>query len=45
MNNFCAMNKTTLLNGTARFKNVNDCSNANIYSYLETYGGQSANLC
>ncbi len=28
-------------NGTARFKNVNNCLNTNIYSYLETSGGQS----
>jgi hypothetical protein len=33
------------LNGTARFKkNVNNCMNTNIYSYLETSGGQSYNL-
>ena len=25
------------------FKNVNNCLNANIYSYLETSGGQSSN--
>jgi hypothetical protein len=25
-------------------KNVNNCLNANIYSYLETSGGQSSNL-
>jgi hypothetical protein len=25
-------------------KNVNKCLNANIYSYLETSGGQSANI-
>jgi len=25
-------------------KNVNNCLNTNIYSYLETYGGQSSNL-
>jgi hypothetical protein len=24
-------------------KNVNNCLNTNIYSYLETYGGQSSN--
>jgi hypothetical protein len=28
-----------LVNGTARFKNVNKCLNTNI-SYLETSGGQ-----
>ncbi len=26
------------------FKNVNNCVNTNIYSYLETSGGQSFNL-
>jgi hypothetical protein len=30
-------------NGTARFKNVNNALNTNIYSYLETSGGQSSN--
>ncbi len=25
-------------------KNVNNCLNANIYTYLETSGGQSSNL-
>ncbi len=25
-------------------KNVNNCLNTNIYSYLETFGGQSSNL-
>jgi hypothetical protein len=25
-------------------KNINNCSNTNIYSYLETSGGQSCNL-
>ena len=25
-------------------KNVNNCSNTNIYSYLETSGGESSNL-
>jgi hypothetical protein len=30
--------------GTAHFKNVNNCLNTNIYSYLETTGGQSSNL-
>jgi hypothetical protein len=28
----------------ARFKNVNNYLNTNIYSYLETSGGQSSNL-
>ncbi len=26
------------------FKNINNCSNTNIYSYLETSVGQSSNL-
>ncbi len=26
------------------FENVNNCLNTNIYSYLETSGGQSSNL-
>ncbi len=26
------------------FKNVNNCLNTNIHSYLETSGGQSSNL-
>ncbi len=28
----------------SRFKNVNNCLNTNIYSHLETFGGQSFNL-
>jgi hypothetical protein len=28
------------INGTARFKNVNNCLNTNIYPYLETSGGE-----
>jgi hypothetical protein len=32
------------LNGTECFKNVNNYMNTNIYSYLETCGGQSSNL-
>ncbi len=31
-------------NGAAHFKNVNSRLNTNIYSYLETSGGQSFNL-
>ncbi len=31
-------------NRTAHFKNANNCLNTNIYSYLETSGGQSFNL-
>jgi hypothetical protein len=30
-------------NGTARFKNVNNSLNTNLYSYLETSGGQISN--
>jgi hypothetical protein len=33
-----------IVNGAAHFKNVNNCLNTNIYSYLETAGGQSSNL-
>ncbi len=32
-----------VFNGTACLKNVNNCWNTNIYSYLETSGGQSSN--
>jgi hypothetical protein len=31
-------------NGTAHFKNENNYLNINIYSYLDTSGGQSSNL-
>jgi hypothetical protein len=31
-------------NGIAHFRNVNNCFNTNIYSYLETSGGQGSNL-
>jgi hypothetical protein len=31
-------------NGTAYFKNLNDCLNASIYTYLNTSGSQSSNL-
>jgi hypothetical protein len=34
----------TLLNGTARLNNANNCLNTNMSSYLETSGGQSSNL-
>jgi hypothetical protein len=30
------------MNGTAHLKNVNNCLNTNIYSYLETSDGQSS---
>ncbi len=36
--------KLTMKNGTARFKNVNNCLNTNIYSYLETSGSESFNF-
>jgi hypothetical protein len=39
-----AMYPCDIFNGTAHFKNVNNCLNTNIYSCLETYGGQSSNL-
>jgi hypothetical protein len=29
------------MNGTVRFKNVNNCLYTNVYSYLETSGGIS----
>jgi len=32
------------VNGTAPFKNVNNCLNMSIYSYSETSGSQSSNL-
>ncbi len=35
---------TLLINGTARIKKLNSCQNTNIYSYLETSGGESSNL-
>ncbi len=34
-------NLAVLINGTARFKNVNSCLNTNISSYLGTFGGKS----
>ncbi len=33
-----------IINGAAHFKNVNNCYNTNIYSYLETSGGQSSKI-
>jgi hypothetical protein len=33
-----------MCNATAHFKNVNNCLNIKIYSYLETFGGKSYNL-
>ena len=32
------------IDGTSHFKNVNNCLNTNIYSYLQKSGGQSSNL-
>jgi hypothetical protein len=32
-----------IVNGTACFENANNCLKTNIYSYLETSGGQSSN--
>ncbi len=37
-------NNNKWLKGIALFKNVNNCLSSNIYSYLETSGGQSSNL-
>jgi hypothetical protein len=34
----------TQINVTARFKNVNNYLNTNIYSYVATSGGQSSSL-
>ncbi len=31
-------------NGNGRFKNVNNCLNTIIYSYVDTFGRQSSNL-
>ncbi len=31
------------VNGTARFKDVNNCLNTKIYSYIETFVGQNSN--
>ncbi len=36
--------KESINNGTARFKNVNNYLNTNIYSHLEASGGQISNL-
>ncbi len=36
--------RPTNYNGTACFKDLNNCLNKKIYSYLETSGGQSSNL-
>ncbi len=37
------MTVSDISNGTAHLKNVNNCLNTNIYSYLETSGVQSSN--
>jgi hypothetical protein len=39
-----AMSVAAWHNGRAHFKNVKNCLNTNIYSHLETSGGQSCNL-
>ncbi len=31
-------------NGTVGLKNVNNCLNTNIYSYLDTFGGKSYSI-
>jgi len=38
------MVENCLLMEQGAFKNVNNCLNTNIYSYLEILGGQSSNL-
>ncbi len=40
----CVFFQGTLTMEQHAFKNVNNCLNANIYSYLESSGGQSSNL-
>ncbi len=40
----CSLNIIVLINGTAYFKNVNNCLNTIIYFYLEISGGQSFDL-
>jgi hypothetical protein len=43
--NFCGILLTEHRNnGTAHFKNANNCLNTNNYSYLETSGGLSSDL-
>jgi uncharacterized protein YjbI with pentapeptide repeats len=37
-------NQHNWLNETACLENVNSCFNTNVYSYLETFGGQCSNL-
>jgi hypothetical protein len=38
------LKKTSHLNQTAHLKNVNNCLNTSIYSYLETSNGQISNV-
>ncbi len=38
------VNNLFAYNGTACLKNVDNCLNTNIYSYLETCGCQNSNL-
>jgi hypothetical protein len=40
----CTINLFTAIMEQHTLKNVNNCLNTNIYSYLETSGGQSSNL-
>jgi hypothetical protein len=42
--NFFSLNLTNGPMEQHALKNVNNCLNINIYSYLETSGGQSSNL-
>ncbi len=43
---FCEKHSMSLLHLLEQdaLKHVNNCLNTNIYSYLETYGGQNSNL-
>ncbi len=44
---WCGIHKDVILRSLTEqraLKNVNDCLNTNIYSYLETSGGQNSNL-
>jgi hypothetical protein len=43
-NIFICTKKSSKLMEQHALKNVNNCLNTNIYSYLETSGGQSSNL-
>ncbi len=41
---FCEQSSEWHFNGRAHFTNVSICLDTNIWSYLETSGGQSSNL-